>query len=190
MKNTYTKQNAVDIRQKATELLKEKQMNISAKQSESDSLKLIHELEVHQIELELVNEEIKLAVEKSELIAEKYTNLYDFATSGYYTLTKNGNITELNLQGAKYLNKERSGLINSNFTFFLSNETKLVFNQFLEKLFSSTNKETCEVTIITNNSIETFVNITGIASENGENCFITVIDISNQKNFYKLMTSY
>ena len=51
-------------------------------------LKLIHELEVHQIELEMQNEELVIAKEKAEIAEEKYTELYDFAPSGYLSLTK------------------------------------------------------------------------------------------------------
>lgn len=181
MKNEDLKQIAVNIRQKATELLKDKQLKASRKFTKLDSLKLIYELEVHQIELELINEELQIVNEKLELNAEKYTDLYDFAASGYYTLSNEGIISELNLQGAKILNKSRSELINSNFTFFISYETKPIFIQFLEKIFSSSNKETCDVTIYTNSISETFVHLSGIRSENYKDCFITAIDITERK---------
>jgi PAS domain-containing protein len=81
-------------------------------------LKLIHELEVHQIELEM-NEELLLAKEQAEQAIEKYTKLYDYAPSGYFTLSQDGKVTEANLTGAHMLGKMRSSILNSQFGFFL-----------------------------------------------------------------------
>ena len=100
-------------------------------------LKLIHELKVYQIELEMQNEELMLARSTAQDAAEKYTELYDFASSDYFTLSKEGKIVELNLSGAKMLGKERSLIKNRQFDFFVSNDTKPVFNLFLEKVFYS-----------------------------------------------------
>jgi len=66
-------------------------------------VKLIHELEAYQIKLEMQNEELALAKERAERAEEKYTELYDFAPSGYFTLTLQGIIVEMNLRGAQML---------------------------------------------------------------------------------------
>src|SRR5664279_4931554 len=112
--------------------------------------KLVHELGVHQIELELQNEELTLAKEKAEVASKKYVELYDSAPSGYFTLTKSGEIIELNLSGAMMLGKERSRLKNGLFGFFVSNDTKPIFNHFLRKVFTGKAEESCEVTLSTN----------------------------------------
>jgi PAS domain-containing protein len=106
-----------------------------ASSSEPDMLKLIHELEVHQIELEMQNEELKRAKEKAEIAEKKYTELYNFAPSGFLTLTKEGEITELNNSAEHLLGKERSHLIKSSFGFFVSIDTRAVYNSFLQKVF-------------------------------------------------------
>jgi hypothetical protein len=86
------------LRLKAEELLKSRQSKNGLFLSEIDSLKLIHELEVHQIELELQNEELVLAKQRELDVAEdKYTILYDFAPTGYFTLSPKGEIIQLNL---------------------------------------------------------------------------------------------
>ena len=95
------------LRQKAEELLKKKPLKTGSQLSEAEMLKLIHELEVHQIELEMQNEELMLANEQAEFATKKYTELYDFAPSGYFTLSKEGKIIELNLCGSQMLGKER-----------------------------------------------------------------------------------
>jgi hypothetical protein len=72
------------LRQKAEELLKKKSSKTASPFSEVESLRLIHELEVHQIELELQNEELRRAWAEAEAANDKYIRLYDFAPSGYF----------------------------------------------------------------------------------------------------------
>ena len=81
--------------------------------SESEVLKLIHELEVHQVELELMNEELTIAKgNDAKFAAENYTELYEFAPSGFFTLSEDGTIIDLNLTGSQMLGKERKYLKN------------------------------------------------------------------------------
>jgi PAS domain-containing protein len=110
-------------------------LKFDGKPSEVTTLKLIHELEVHQIELEMQNEELLLAKEQAEQAIEKYTKLYDYAPSGYFTLSQDGKVTEANLTGAHMLGKMRSSILNSQFGFFISMPQKNIFNDFLAKIF-------------------------------------------------------
>jgi PAS domain S-box-containing protein len=170
------------LRQKAEELLKKKSSGTASFLSEIETLKLIHELEVHQIELEMQNEELSLAKERAaELATEKYIELYDFAPSGYFTLSKEGEIIELNLSGASMLGKERDLLKNSRFGFFVSKDTRPILNLFLEKVFSSKVKETCELTLQTSTNLPLFVHLTGIVNQHGDQCMATVVDITGLK---------
>ncbi len=187
MEYTDNKSEAEYLRQKAERLLKTGSKPDSHL-SESDSLKLIHELQVHQIELELLNEELLLANERAEIAAktaetaaERYTELYDFAPSGYFTLSKEGNIIELNLIGARMLGYERSLLKNSRFGLFVTAETKPLFNTFLKNVFSSKTRETCEAILSANGALPIDVHIEGIVSETGEQCIATVVNITDIK---------
>ncbi len=182
--------NAAILRQKAEEQLKKQQSKTISLSSEADMLKLIHELEVHQIELEMQNEELVIAKENAELAKQKYTELYDFAPSGYLSLTKDGNITELNFAAAKMLGKERLHLIKKRFDFLVSIDTQTTFNLFLQEIFTSKTKQSCEVIISTEGNLPIYVNIEGIISQNGEFCFLTLIDITEGKQAEeKLKTS-
>src|SRR5665647_3431974 len=123
------------LRQKAVDIFESRPIKMVEDLSETDVLKLYHELSVHQIELELQNEELIEAKEKAAKLAdEKYVELYDFAPSGYLTLSEEGEIIALNLCAAKMLGKERSHLKYSSFGFFVSNETRHFFNLFLWKI--------------------------------------------------------
>ena len=70
-----SKSESGNLRQKAEALLKTKSLKTSSKLSETETLKLIHELEVHQIELELQNEELTLAKVRAEQAVDQYTEL-------------------------------------------------------------------------------------------------------------------
>jgi PAS domain S-box-containing protein len=181
MKNSDKKSDAALLRQKAEELLKIKPTKTAAILPELETLKLIHELEVHQIELEMQNEELTNAKEKSETDGEKYAELYDFAPAGYFTLSKEGEILQLNLTGATMIGKVRSQLVKTQFSYFVSVDTKPVFTAFLEKIFTGNSKKSCEVNIEIHNKEPMYVHLSGIAVENGESCFVTMVDINERK---------
>ncbi|MFE3869073.1 response regulator [Flavobacterium sp. LS2P90] len=170
------------LRQKAEELLnKKQQLESKSNFSKSETLRFIHELEVHQIELEMQNEELLLAKEQLKLSTEKYTELYDFAPFGYFTLSKEGKVIDVNLTGSTILGKERLKLGNSQFSFFVSDDTKNIFNLFLEKIYKSKDRESCEVNLLPNDKSVFYGYLTGLVSVDGEQCHITIVDITELK---------
>ncbi|SEG34420.1 response regulator [Flavobacterium urumqiense] len=174
------------LRQKAENLLsKKQQLESDWDFSQAEILKLIHELEVYQIKLEIQNEELLLSKEQSELATDKYTELYDFAPSGYFTLSKEGKVIDVNLTGSNMFGKERLKLINSQFEFFVSDDTKNIFNLFLEKIFKSEVTESCEVNFLSNDKSVFCSYLTGAISGDGEQCHITIVDITEIKLMQK-----
>lgn len=170
------------LRKKAEDHLKKLAPKKDSFLSEAEMLKLIHELEVHQIELEMQNLELLAAKESAERLEEKFEELYDFAPTGYLTLSKKGEITALNFAAAKMLGKERSLLINKSFALFTCAESKLIFNGFLERAFMSKNVETCEVTLEMNTPSPIYASLSGICDENGEFCRLIASDITDRKH--------
>ncbi|WP_423126445.1 hybrid sensor histidine kinase/response regulator [Gaoshiqia sp. Z1-71] len=179
-KKTTTKPDK--LRQAAELLLNRKEKSLEKFFHESDNLKLIHELEVHQIELEMQNEELKQAKEKAELAEKKYAELYDFAPSGYLTLTKEGEIIDLNIRAEHLLGKERSHLIKSSFGFFVSSDTRALYNRFLKKIFKNKLKETCELKLATSDDSIKYILVNGIISHIDEKCLVTLVDITTRKH--------
>ena len=169
------------LRRKAEESLKKKMFKTTAQPSEVDALRLIQELEVHKIELEMKNEELQEAKEAERLTAEKYIHLYDFAPLGYYTLSNKGFIIDLNLEGAKLLGKERMHLKKNKFVSFISENTKPAFNLFFENVFKNKEPETCELQLGARESLPCFVHLNGIVSEDNQNCLMAVTDITRIK---------
>lgn len=129
-RKAYAQKSSATLRNEAEIALKQKGME-SYSLSESDQLALLHELQVHQIELELQNEELSQAYLEAQALQEKYLDLYDFAPVGYFTLSSTGLILGLNLCAASMLKKERSLLINRQIREFIAPESLEMFNQFL-----------------------------------------------------------
>jgi PAS domain S-box-containing protein len=170
------------LRLKAEELKNNKcQLKFEGKGCGVTTLKLIHELEVHQIELEMQNEELLLAKEQAEQAIEKYTELYDYAPCGYFTLSQEGKVIEANRTGYDMLGKRHSSILNSQFGFFITDDTKNIFNAFLEKLFKTKVRESCEVNLINKDNKSFFGYLSGVVAANPERCNITLIDITELK---------
>lgn len=168
------------LRQKAEEIIKNRLEKIEDNNFEGNILKLIHELDVHQIELEMQNHELANAKTQAEIEAEKYKKLYDFAPSGYITVTKEGEIVHLNFEAANLLGKERSKLIKNRFGFFITDESKKIFSSFIDHIAESKTKETCEVSILNDNGL-IYAYLTGTMDENEQHCLLTIVNISKRK---------
>lgn len=177
---SYT--DAKQLRLKAEEKLKQKGKRTDNQVVENDSKKLLHELQVHQIELEMQNEELRVAYETAEAALKKYTMLYDLAPMGYFTLDSNANISELNFTGADILGDKRFSLINSNLKLFIAKDSLPVFNDFFRKVYTRHGKESCKVTIGTDNDSTCKVYMEGIVSGEDQKCLLSVIDISDFKS--------
>ena len=161
------------LRDKAEEQLMSEHSSINV----ANSIKLIHELEVHQLELKMQNEELQIAIDK----AATATTLYDFSPTGYFTLENDGAISQLNLSGALLLGLERSFLVNRNIRQFVSPDTLHIFNDFLQKVFEPNSKETCEVKLVTKVDPSIFVRIEGFVPPDGKKCLVSVVDITMHK---------
>ncbi len=169
------------IRHKAEEALQEKQATSPSNFSESEIIRLIHELEVHQIELEMQNEELLLAKEQAEKAAQKYAELFLYAPAGYFTLSRSGEILELNLVASQIFGIEKHALLNRQFGAFVSEDTRPIFNEFLENIFKFHTRSSCDITLDTNLKVSKYLNLSGIHKVNGEECLLTVVDISQSK---------
>jgi len=109
--------------------------------------KTLHELQVHQIEIDMQNEELKrvqLALEESR---DKYLDLYDFAPVGYFTLTRAGHIAEVNLAGAEMLGLGRPKLVRHGLGRFVSPEDLDRWDRHLVSVLQSAERQTCELAL-------------------------------------------
>jgi PAS domain S-box-containing protein len=133
------------IHQKADRFLKNKDYDFS-NFSEDEVREILHELQVHQIELEMQNEELKRTQNELEESRNKYSDLFDFAPVGYFTLNENGVISEVNLTGTKILQQDRQFILNKPFTIFIQNaDDKVLFFQHLNHVFEYEEQHVCRL---------------------------------------------
>ncbi len=172
----------VELRRRAEDLITgAEHPEAHRNRTKDEALRLLHELEVHRIELEMQNAELRHARDELETALEKYTDLYDFAPVGYFTLDRNGTIRAANLTGATLLGVERSRLIGRRFGPFVSPEARSLFAAFLEKAFASREKEAFEAALTKEGNHPLFARIEAVAGASGAECRVTVSDISASK---------
>lgn len=153
--------------------------------SEINMSRLIHELEVHQIELEIQNEQLLQSHAELESTLTLYAELYALAPVGYFTLTRDSTIRRANLTGAKLLNTDISGLIRKRFEVFVEAASQRAFREFLARVFLNAKKESCEVGLEANGTAPLWVNIeavTNLTSLEQDICYAIVSDITARKH--------
>ena len=139
------------------------------------------ELRSYQIELELRNNELIQSRDRAEVATAKYIELYNFAPTGYLTLSENYSILELNLSAANILDMERIDLIGSNFGSFVSKKSLSVFNTFFRDVFESKTKKSVELTLVTTGQNQKYILVEGTAVGNDKQWFLNIIDITERK---------
>ena len=145
---------------------------------DADAQRMLHELDVYQIELELQNAELRAARDDSEALLEKYTELYDFALVGYFTLAVDGNIRLVNLAGATMVGVGRSNLINHSFSMLVAHGQRAEFRVFLKRIFASETKGSGEFELADAKSGARIISIEARRSPNGLECSVMVLDIT------------
>jgi PAS domain S-box-containing protein len=110
-----------------------------------DVLELIHELEVHRVELEMQNEELRRSQSEIEGARKKYSDLYDLAPVGYMTLDRGGQLREINIAAAEILGRPRRSLKGSRFARFVDPSLRNDFYGFCRRLFESGKREELEL---------------------------------------------
>jgi diguanylate cyclase (GGDEF)-like protein/PAS domain S-box-containing protein len=149
--------------------------------SEAQNLRLLHELQVHQIELEMQNEELRNARAQLEAELARFTDFYDFAPVGYFTLDPSGAIALTNTAGARLLGSERAKLQDKRFALFVAEADRPAFNAFLKQVFAAQAKPSCEVTLASRDRIARTVLLEATLSPDGMECRAVAVDISAHK---------
>ncbi len=180
---TYSKE-VSGLRKRAEDALQGKPEDLSGL-SITDARSLIHELQVHQIELEMQNEELRRAQGELEESRNRFSDLYDFAPVGYFTFDKNGLIIEVNLTAANKLGVERSFLIKKPFSLFISPGSKDVFYLYLRHVFRTGVRQTCELKLLDKKGVSFDIQLESIPVQDGEGnsryCRAAMSDITELK---------
>jgi signal transduction histidine kinase/ActR/RegA family two-component response regulator/PAS domain-containing protein len=174
--------NADVLRRLAEERVDSNTPTLPQPQSESEMQRLVHELQVHQIELEMQNQELRTARELAETLSDNYTDLYEFAPVGLVTLDREGIIRSVNLTGAGLLEVARPNVVGQRFGQFVTANSRQHFPEFLAKAFASHVKESCEVTFQKQGNSPRTVQIEATTTKSGQECRLALIDITDQRH--------
>jgi len=113
--------------------------------SPKQAKQILHDLRVHQIELEMQNEELHRVQVELEASRERYFDLYDLAPVGYFTLSEHGMILEANLTAAKLLGMERASLIHHPLSLFILPEDQDIYYKYQRQIFDPNTPQVCEL---------------------------------------------
>lgn len=169
---------ADDLRRRAEECLQGRQQR---PQSEADTQRLMHELQVHQIELEMQNEELQQARKGLETELERQSELYNLAPAACLVLQPDGTIQQANLAAASRLGTGPTQLLNQPFALFLATEARATFEAFLTRVLKSKAPEICEATLAIEGKAPQGVQVRARASEDGQECRVVLTDITEYK---------
>jgi two-component system, cell cycle sensor histidine kinase and response regulator CckA len=176
---------AAELRRHAEARLKEnqkgQQSQTGAERTAHETHRLVQELQIHQIELEMQNEQLEQARTATEAALERYTDLYEFAPAGYFTLDREERIRQVNLTGSGVLGVDRSRLVNRHFALFVAEKFRPVFHAFVARVFAGQCRETCEAMLLSEGKSPFYARIEARISDNGQECRAVVVDISERK---------
>ena len=175
------KQRAIDLRRRAENRLREMPAKTKRATNAADAQRALQELQIHQIELELQNEELKLTKAEVDAGLEKYTDLYDFAPVGYFTLSSDGSIQQVNLTGTTMVGVQRSRLLGQRFGALLEPRDRRAFNAFLTQVFVQDEKQSGDFELLRQDQPPLIVNIAAKRQINEKECHAVVMDITDRK---------
>jgi PAS domain S-box-containing protein len=168
--------------------LKAKTKTTKEKQSSAkfdDVQRLVYLLQVHQVELEHQNEELRLAHQELESSRDKYVNLFDFSPIPYFTLDSDGIIKEANLSASRMFGYDRKNFVGRNLIYHIVLEERDVFHIFLNSIFDSSIKQSCELTVINKEKRNFRVLLEGLnlnsESDSKPSCQVALIDLTEFK---------
>ncbi|MEO5711861.1 MAG: PAS domain S-box protein [Luteolibacter sp.] len=175
-----------ELRRRAERQMEESQAP-SVSHSETDNRRLLHELDVHQIELEMQNAELRMARDEAESMLEKYTDLYDFAPVGYFTLAADGIILLANLTGSTLVGTERNRLVGRSFRMLVTPGHRPAFDAVLAKVFENPAKHSVDVELSSDGQPPRPVNIEVGRAPDGSECRVVVVDITERKHAEEIL---
>lgn len=176
------------LRKRAEEIALEKAICLQKNaeiMSPEEAQKTLHELHVHQIELEMQNEELRRAQTELEAERARYLELYDLAPVGYCTISEKGLILEANLTAAGLLKITRSELIKHPISRFVIKEDQDIYYLHRKRLFETNVPQTCELRMLKMDGTIFFACIESVVAKNADDlpeCRLILSDITQRKN--------
>ena len=140
-----------------------------------------HALQVNQAELESQNEKLLQARDEMQSSLDRYSDLYDFAPVGNFTLTAAGVIVQVNLIGAALVGIDRSALLGRDFHALVPAELRADFQNFFRRIFASPARQTGDFALSHPHRKPCLVDLEARRRPDGRECRVAVMDITARK---------
>jgi PAS domain-containing protein len=180
----YTSFSEKELRLRAEELIRERERNqqYTPPTSEEETRRLLHELQVHQIELELQNEELRRMQAENEVqlqyYTDRYAELYDFAPIGYCTVSfVDRTILSANSATAQMFGKPYQELVGQIFSLGIAEESRPVVNALFAKVFTRGEVCSCNALLLRHHLEPIWVHIKASSRNGGRTCRLALVDI-------------
>ena len=158
---------------------------VPADRSEAARVRLVHELQVHQVELEMQNEELTATRARAEALLAQVTALYDGAPTGYATLDPRGAIVHLNRSAARLFGGERGALEGRRVDTFLPDADRPRFAAFVAGTLAADAPQSVEVTVTRPGGPARFVRAEGARTPDGRGCSTVWVDLKERRWAYR-----
>ncbi|MDP1558036.1 MAG: histidine kinase [Nitrosomonas sp.] len=144
-------------------------------------MQLLAELQIHQVELEMQNDELRSTQQQLEESRDRFASLYDYAPVGYLTLDKAGYIQEINLTASIMLNVERVSLLGKPFVAYLVQKESNAFFHYLQQIFESSDNSVIELKIKDSRHKEKYVRLESSRVKDSDTCRMVMTNINQLK---------
>jgi len=176
------------LRERAEEIVRENAISSQEGQeplSPQETRQTLHELRVHQIELEMQTEELRRTQMELESARARYFDLYDLAPVGYCTISEKGQIKEVNLTAANLLDVTRSALVRQPFTAFIQKEDRDIYYMHSKPLFETGAPQVYELRMVKKDAAPFWARLEATREQDADGtmlCRVTVSDITERKH--------
>jgi PAS domain S-box-containing protein len=142
-------------------------------------------LRIHQVQLEMQNEELRRTQTELENSRDKYSELYDFAPVGYVTLDRQGVVLEANFTAATLLNSERQNLIGQPFPRFVSADDAAAYHLYLRRVLQTRTKHSHELRLVKRHGEPFHARLESVAVQDADGhftrCRTILVDVTDRK---------
>jgi len=172
------------LRRRAEELVKANEATIERALSPNETLETLHELRVHQAELEIQNEELRRAQAELEAVRARYFDLYDLAPVGYCTLSDQGAILEANFTLATMLGVTRGALARQLLQRFILKEDHDLYYRHRNRLFKASTPQVFELRMVKDEGTIFWARLNAVLAHDADSttlCRVVISDITERK---------
>ena len=161
--------------------------------SPEQARQVLHELQVHQIELEMQNEELRHAQAKLEASRAQYFDLYDLAPVGYVTVSEQGLILEANLTAATLLGVPRGALVKQPLSHFILPEDQDIYYRHRKVLFETGAPQVCEMRLVREDGAQFWARLEATVAQDADGasvCRAVVSDVTERRRAEAELAEY